>query len=87
MLMSSRDATTPSEDFVVSAHTHSKNLYIATAGSFHGWKFLPIIGKYVVNMLDGILDPVLAKTWAWDRELDVIPEGDMWPAREMKDLE
>ena len=34
----------------------------------HGWKFMPPIGRYVVAMLDGTLDPSLAKRWAWDRE-------------------
>ncbi|KAG9189152.1 hypothetical protein G6011_06020 [Alternaria panax] len=32
------------------------------------WKFMPTIGRYVANMLDGKLDPSLAKRWAWDGE-------------------
>ena len=33
-------------------HTDCKNLSIMTEGSFHGWKFLLIIGEYVVQMLE-----------------------------------
>jgi hypothetical protein len=29
---------------------------------------LPVLGKYVVEMLEGRLDPALQKKWAWDRE-------------------
>ncbi len=39
---------------------------MATGGSFHGWKFLPVIGKYVVRMLEGSLGKTLAARWAWD---------------------
>ncbi|KPM44454.1 hypothetical protein AK830_g2119 [Neonectria ditissima] len=31
----------------------TKNLYIATVGSNHGFKFLPVIGSYVADMLEG----------------------------------
>ncbi|RDL31477.1 uncharacterized protein BP5553_09686 [Venustampulla echinocandica] len=48
------DGITPSQDFIISEHPTS-NLYIATGGSFHGWKFLPTIGKYVTQLLDGRL--------------------------------
>jgi hypothetical protein len=37
-------------------------------------------------MLEGTLEPEMAKAWAWDRELNQNPDGDMWPQREMKDL-
>ena len=41
----------PNQDFVTSSHPHYQNFYITTGGSFHGWKFLPIIGPYVVKLL------------------------------------
>lgn len=43
-------------------------LYIATGGSFHSWKFLANIGKYVVEMLGGSMNPATAQRWAWDRK-------------------
>jgi sarcosine oxidase/L-pipecolate oxidase len=61
-----RDSITPTEDFIITPLPKCKNLYLAAGGSFHAWKFLPIIGKYIVQMLDGVLDPQLAKLWAWD---------------------
>jgi len=42
---------------------------VATGGSFHGWKFLPVIGDYVVQMLMGTLDRDLAEKWAWDKKV------------------
>ena len=44
--------STVSEDFVVSKLGNSPGervdgLYMATAGSYHGFRFLPIIGKYM----------------------------------------
>ena len=61
-------------------------MYIATCGSFHGFKFLPVIGKYVVEMLDGTLDEALVEKWAWDRELPPTDGKPMWPKKELKDL-
>lgn len=56
------DPITPNQDFIICPHPHSKNLYIASGGSFHAWKFLPILGKYVVAMLQGELDSDLARS-------------------------
>ncbi|KAJ4263849.1 hypothetical protein NW762_005885 [Fusarium torreyae] len=62
------DASTPTHDFLISPHPQCDNLYIATGGSFHGWKFLPVIGDYVVDMLQGTLDSDFAERWAWDKK-------------------
>ncbi|KAH8896417.1 sarcosine oxidase [Thozetella sp. PMI_491] len=80
------DALTPSEDFIISPHSACSNLYIATCGSFHGFKFLPVLGKYVVEMLDGVLEPELAQKWAWDREQPPTDDKPLWTSRELKDL-
>lgn len=80
-----REAVTPDEDFIISPHSASKNLYVATCGSFHGWKFLPILGKYVVQMLDGSLEETLVKKWSWDRSFPS-PTHRAWPRRELSDL-
>ncbi|KAL9108037.1 MAG: hypothetical protein Q9227_007143 [Pyrenula ochraceoflavens] len=49
------DAITPHQHQLITQHPHPSlsNLYLATGGSFHSWKFLPVIGKYVVNVLGG----------------------------------
>ncbi|KAH7319746.1 FAD dependent oxidoreductase [Stachybotrys elegans] len=61
------DASTPTHDFLITPHPHSPRLYIATGGSFHGWKFLPVIGEYIADMVSHQLDPEYAARWAWDR--------------------
>lgn len=81
-----REAVTPSQDFIVSPHSACDGLYVATCGSFHGFKFLPVLGKYVVQMLCGELDPELRKRWAWDRELPLVEGNDKWPKRELRDF-
>jgi len=64
IVTTNRDAVTPNQDFIISPHPHSKNLYIAGGGSFYGWKFLANIGSYVVEMLEGKLDAEKAQKWA-----------------------
>ncbi|KAK1138619.1 hypothetical protein N8T08_002149 [Aspergillus melleus] len=42
------------------------NLYLAVGGSFHSYKFLPTIGKYVANVLNGAGNgPQKDEAWAW----------------------
>ena len=81
-----RDAFTTSSDFIISPHSASEGLYVATCGSFHGWKFFPVLGKYVLQMLEGSLAPNLAEKWAWDRERPDPSLNPDWPRAEMKDL-
>ncbi|KAI0118242.1 sarcosine oxidase [Nemania sp. FL0031] len=79
------ECVTPSEDFIISHHPASEGLFIATCGSFHGWKFLPVIGRYVTQMLDGTLESDLEKRWAWDRPVPEDP-GKQWPRHNLRDL-
>ena len=78
---------TPNGNFIISPHLHAENLYIATGGSFHSWKFLPNIGKYVAQMLHGELDSVLMEKWAWDRSASGGIMGMYDPTRDLKDIE
>ncbi|KAL9055150.1 MAG: hypothetical protein Q9162_003728 [Coniocarpon cinnabarinum] len=80
------DALTPNQDFIISQHPHGENLYVATGGSFHGWKFLPTVGKYVVQMLDGTLDNEKARRWAWDRPDQGAACMEYNPQRDLKDI-
>jgi sarcosine oxidase/L-pipecolate oxidase len=61
------DASTPTHDFLITPHPHSNGLFVATGGSFHGWKFLPVIGDYIADMMDGTLAQDYASRWAWDK--------------------
>ncbi|KAM7222023.1 FAD dependent oxidoreductase [Rhypophila decipiens] len=80
------ELTTASEDNIISPHPACKDLYIATAGSFHSFKFLPILGKYVVKMLDGALDPDLTTRWAWDQPVFSNGDRERYPTRELKEF-
>ena len=40
---------------------------MATCGNFHGWKFFPVLGAYVLQMLEGTLPSDLQTKFAWDR--------------------
>lgn len=62
------DAVSPDQNQLICQHPDIRlnNLYFATAGSFHSWKFLPTIGKYVVNVLHGKSNgEEKDSTWKW----------------------
>lgn len=81
-----RDAFTTSSDFIISPHSASKGLYVATCGSFHGYKFFPVLGKYITQMLEGELAPELIEKWAWDRQRPDSSDNVEYPNSEMKHL-
>ncbi|KAH7140175.1 FAD dependent oxidoreductase [Dactylonectria estremocensis] len=80
------DAFTSSGDFIISPHAAAKGLYVATCGSFHGYKFFPVLGKYIVQMLEGELEDELAQKWAWDRARPDAMLNPEFPRAEMVDL-
>ncbi|KAE8837606.1 hypothetical protein PTNB85_04941 [Pyrenophora teres f. teres] len=49
------DTVTPTEDWLLCKHPNEKfgNLYLAVGGSFHSYKFLPVAGAYMCNVLQG----------------------------------
>ncbi|KAH7390487.1 FAD dependent oxidoreductase [Pyrenochaeta sp. MPI-SDFR-AT-0127] len=62
------DAITPSQDQLMTRHPHPQlgNLFLAVGGSFHSWKFLPTIGKYIANVLHGVSNgEERDKRWQW----------------------
>ncbi|KAL2428926.1 L-pipecolate oxidase [Exophiala dermatitidis] len=81
------DAISPDQNQLIARHPDPRlsNLYFATAGSFHSWKFLPNIGKYVANVLAGISNgPEKDEAWAWKKEWagrgaheKVLPKGEL----------
>lgn len=81
-----RDAFTTSSDFIISPHPAAKGLYVATCGSFHGFKFFPVLGKCVMQMLNGELTPELKQRWAWDRERPDYLKNPEYPNSDMRDL-
>jgi hypothetical protein len=45
------------------------------------------VGEYVVQMLHGELPEEMASRWAWDRDLDNIPDSGVMPKREFRDID
>ncbi|EME86012.1 uncharacterized protein MYCFIDRAFT_39526 [Pseudocercospora fijiensis CIRAD86] len=59
------DADMADYHFRIGAHPSHPGLRLAVGGSAHGFKFMPVIGKYVVDMLEGKLDAETADKWRW----------------------
>jgi len=86
------DSITPAQDQLITKHPHPRlqNLFLAVGGSFHSWKFLPIIGEYVANVLHGVSNgEEKDRRWAWKMEK---PKGrgaheKVVPRRELSELE
>lgn len=56
---------TPSGDFLVSYHPAYSGLFLATGGSGHGFKFLPVLGEKIVAGVEGRLEDELERLWRW----------------------
>jgi len=70
------DSITPSQNQLITKHPDRRlgNLYLAIGGSFHSWKFLPVIGEYVANVLAGNGNgEEMDATWSWKSETWVRP--------------
>lgn len=89
------DSISPNQQQLITRHPDVErlgNLYFAVGGSFHSWKFLPIIGRYVVNVLDGVSNgEEKDRVWAWKEKKDG-KEGrgaheKVVPRRELRDME
>ncbi|KUJ13890.1 putative fructosyl amino acid oxidasesarcosine oxidase [Mollisia scopiformis] len=61
-------AQAPTADFLIAPHPRISGLHVATAGSAHAWKFLPVIGDLVLDSMEGHLSPALTEKWAWSLE-------------------
>lgn len=85
------DAISPDQNQLIAQHPDPRlsNLYFATAGSFHSWKFLPNIGKYVVNVLDGKSNgKEKDEAWRWKKTWEGRGAHEkVLPRCELKDFE
>lgn len=73
------DAETSNRHFVVAPCPTSRGLFLATGGSAHAFKFLPVLGQYVADMVEGRLDSDIAHQWQWPtgESLQVNPEFEL----------
>jgi sarcosine oxidase/L-pipecolate oxidase len=82
------DADTADRHFLVTPHPTQKNLFIATGGSAHGFKFLPIVGKYIADHIEGKLDAGIVHNWRWRAGEDINTKNlaHLDPELELSDL-
>lgn len=65
-----RISATPTADFLIAPHPSVQGIHLATGGSAHAWKFLPILGDYIVDSVEGKLSQELADKWAFHKVSD-----------------
>ncbi|UPK93608.1 hypothetical protein LCI18_004543 [Fusarium solani-melongenae] len=60
-------STTPTADFLIAPHPRIPGIHLATGGSAHAWKFLPILGDCVIDSMEGRLSQELVDKWAFEK--------------------
>ncbi|KAJ4476758.1 FAD dependent oxidoreductase [Lentinula aciculospora] len=58
-------ADTADANLLICDHPKWKNLLVATGDSGHSFKLLPIIGRHVVELLEGTLQEGMQEAWRW----------------------
>ena len=66
-MLRGRDGVAKDLNFRVCPYPNAKGVYVATIGSNHGFKFLPVIGRLVADAIEGKLPDELVKKFAVDR--------------------
>ena len=52
-------------DFLISYHPRYRGLFVATGGSGHGFKFLPVLGDKIADCIQGWCPRPFREKWAW----------------------
>ncbi|KAI9835895.1 MAG: hypothetical protein M1819_001793 [Sarea resinae] len=64
-------ADTPNREFLIDFHPEHSSLLLAVGGSGHAFKHIPAIGGFIVDALEGTLDPRVAEAFKWRPETAV----------------
>jgi len=59
----------PDGDWVIGKYPSDDSIILATGGSGHAYKFLPVIGRLVADLVEEKLDPVLCAKFAIQRKV------------------
>lgn len=59
---------TPAGDFLITYHPSYSGLFLATGGSGHGYKFLPVIGEKIADTVEGRCPEEFKDKWAWPEQ-------------------
>ncbi|KAB8077196.1 FAD dependent oxidoreductase [Aspergillus leporis] len=54
---------TPEGDFVVDNHPTLDGLFVAIGGAGHGFKFLPVLGRYIVDSYENRASEIIRQKW------------------------
>jgi sarcosine oxidase/L-pipecolate oxidase len=71
---------TPTGDFLIDWHPTKRNLFVATGGSGHAFKFAPILGTQICNVLlgtnsDSLIMQERRRRWSFERALKAQSDG------------
>ncbi|CAG7915988.1 unnamed protein product [Penicillium olsonii] len=77
---------TADASLLICEHPRWKNLLLATGDSGHSFKFLPNIGKHVVELIEGSLSSELADAWRWRPGGDALKSRRGAPAKDLADM-
>jgi len=67
----------PDTDWVIGYYPADSGLFVATSGSGHAYKFLPVVGLIVSDAIEGRLDPTIAQKFAVDRKQPTLDRFDL----------
>lgn len=68
--------------FVIDHVPNQDGLFVATGGSGHAFKYLPNLGKWVVDILEGVdVDRPAIKAWKWRSVTDEKPVNSLMEGR------
>jgi len=62
----------PDEDWIISRIPGDDSLVLATAGSGHAYKFLPVIGRLVADLIQNKMEPNIVNKFAVNRRTQAI---------------
>ncbi|KAH6681568.1 FAD dependent oxidoreductase [Halenospora varia] len=68
---------TPKGDFIITDHPQVEGLFLATGGSGHAFKFLPVLGRYVADVFEGVASQEMKNKWSYANAMNGSPsKGD-----------
>ncbi|KAL6359174.1 hypothetical protein LRP88_06594 [Fusarium phalaenopsidis] len=77
---------TADANLLICEHPRWKNFILATGDSGHSFKFLPNVGKHVVELIEGTLSEDLAYSWRWRPGGDALKSGRAAHAKDLADM-
>ncbi|CAG9981776.1 unnamed protein product [Clonostachys byssicola] len=66
---------TPRGDFIADHHPSLTGLFVVTGGAGHGFKFLPVLGRYTADCFEGKASEELQRRWKLHVDEDKAPPG------------